>query len=169
MQTGAESLFQEAQAVQVFAANAGSRLDLEGDDLAVVALEDEVYFVAALGPEVPDSDDPGAKGGTPGRKAVNEEDGFEKLDVVLSRGPLQADRSGDRSYAEYLPSPGGKLAQRPGQHLALSDSRDVRNVFVHYQVHVVGEPPRTRPAWRAAQGRGMQLPPADQQTLGDPS
>ena len=41
--------------MQVFAANAGSCLDLEGDDLAVVALEDEVYFVAALGPEVPDS------------------------------------------------------------------------------------------------------------------
>ena len=56
LQAGAESLFQEAQAVQVFAANAGSCLDLEGDDLAVVALEDEVYFVAALGPEVPDSD-----------------------------------------------------------------------------------------------------------------
>jgi hypothetical protein len=55
LQAGAESLFQEAQAVQIFAANAGSRLDLEGDDLAVIALEDEVYFVAALGPEVPDS------------------------------------------------------------------------------------------------------------------
>ena len=55
MQAGAESLFQEAQAVQVFAANARPCLDLEGDDLAVVALEDEVYLVAALGPEVPDS------------------------------------------------------------------------------------------------------------------
>ena len=41
--------------MQVFAANTGTCLDLEGDDLAVVALEDEVYFVAALGPEVPDS------------------------------------------------------------------------------------------------------------------
>src|ERR1700722_1220208 len=97
-------------------------------------------------------DDPGAKGGAPGREAVNEEDGFEELDVVLSRRPLQADSSGDRSYVEYLPRPGGKLAQQPGQHLALSDSRDVHNVFIHYQVHVVGEPPGTRPAWRAAQG-----------------
>ena len=48
LQAGAESLFQEAQAVQVFTANAGSCLDLEADDLAVVALEDEVYLVAAL-------------------------------------------------------------------------------------------------------------------------
>ncbi len=55
LQAGAESLPQKAQAVQVFAANAGPCLDLEGDDLAVVALEDKIYFVAALGPEVPDS------------------------------------------------------------------------------------------------------------------
>jgi hypothetical protein len=48
-------------------------------------------------------DDPGAKGGAPGWEAVNEEDGFEELDVVLSRGALKADRSGERSYVEYLP------------------------------------------------------------------
>ncbi len=52
MQAGAESLFQEAQAAQVLASNASSCLDLECDDLTIVALEDEVYFVAALSPEV---------------------------------------------------------------------------------------------------------------------
>jgi hypothetical protein len=35
LQAGTESLFQEAQTVQVLAANAGPCLDLEGDDLAV--------------------------------------------------------------------------------------------------------------------------------------
>jgi hypothetical protein len=42
---GTEPILQEAEAAQVFATDAGARLDLEADDLAVVAFEDEVYLL----------------------------------------------------------------------------------------------------------------------------
>jgi hypothetical protein len=49
---GTEPVLQEAEAAQVFTADAGARLDLEADDLAVVAFEDEVYFVTRFGADV---------------------------------------------------------------------------------------------------------------------
>jgi hypothetical protein len=44
LQAGTEPILQEAEAAQVFTTDAGARLDLE----AVVAFEDEVYFVPRL-------------------------------------------------------------------------------------------------------------------------
>jgi hypothetical protein len=52
LQARAEPFFQQAEAAEAFAADAGACLDLERDDLAVVAFKYEVYLVAGLCPEV---------------------------------------------------------------------------------------------------------------------
>jgi hypothetical protein len=45
----AEALLELAEAAEVFAADPRACLDLDGDDLAVVAFEHEVDFVAGFG------------------------------------------------------------------------------------------------------------------------
>jgi hypothetical protein len=52
LQSRSEPVLQKAQAVQVFAADASSGLELEGYYLAIVAFEHEVYLVTRLGPEM---------------------------------------------------------------------------------------------------------------------
>jgi len=54
LQPRAKPVFQETKAAQVFTADAGACFDLEGDYLAVVAFEDEVYLVARLRAKVAD-------------------------------------------------------------------------------------------------------------------
>jgi hypothetical protein len=74
--------------------------------------------------------DPGAEGRPPRGETVDEEDGLEELDVVLRSGPVQADSSADRRYVKHLAGPGSELAEQPGQHLALPDARDIRDVLI---------------------------------------
>ena len=54
LQTRAEALFKQAEPAQVFAADAGAGLDLEGGYLTVVALKHKVHLIARLSAEVAD-------------------------------------------------------------------------------------------------------------------
>ena len=54
-QARAKAILQETESAQVLAADTGAGLDLEGDHLAVVALKNEIHFVARLVRKYPDA------------------------------------------------------------------------------------------------------------------
>lgn len=52
LQARPKAIFQETESSQVFAADTGASLDLEGDYLAVVALKYQIHLVARFGAKV---------------------------------------------------------------------------------------------------------------------
>ena len=70
LQLRAEAFFKLAEAAEVFGADPGACLDLDGDYLAVVAFEHEVDFITGFGAEVPGGDRCIGPAGLRGRSAI---------------------------------------------------------------------------------------------------